>query len=61
MLPVHSAFGGLCIYEKNILKGLSYDLESEDCEHVSLHNAIRDKGGKIYMNPSMVIVYSHTR
>lgn len=57
MVPVHSAFGGLCIYEKNILKGLSYDLESEDCEHVSLHKAIRDKGGKIYMNPAMVIVY----
>lgn len=61
MIPVHSAFGGLCIYEKSILKGLYYDPESEDCEHVSLHKAIREKGGKIYMNPNMVIVYSHIR
>lgn len=61
LVPVYSAFGGLCIYQKNILKGLSYDLESEDCEHVSLHKAIRDRSGKIYMNPTMIVIYGDVR
>jgi hypothetical protein len=61
LVPVYSAFGGLCIYRKAILDGLSYDESSEDCEHVSLHNAIREKGGRIFMNPGMTIMYSHFR
>lgn len=61
LVSVFSAFGGLCIYRKEILDGISYDEKSEDCEHVSLHAAIRARGGKIFMNPDMVIMYSHFR
>lgn len=59
IVPVYSAFGGLCIYKKEVLAGASYDVTSEDCEHVSLHRSILEKGGKIYMNPSMIIKYSN--
>jgi len=59
IVPVYSAFGGLCIYKKKVLAGEFYDVESEDCEHVSLHRSILGKGGKIYMNPSMIIQYSN--
>jgi hypothetical protein len=61
LVPVYSAFGGLCIYRKEILRGLSYDESSEDCEHVSLHKAIREKGGRIFMNPRMMLMYNHFR
>lgn len=57
--PVLSAFGGLCIYRKEVLSGSVYDETSEDCEHVSLHAAIRARGGRIYMNPAMLIIYNH--
>lgn len=57
--PVLSAFGGLCIYRKEVLSGIGYDEASEDCEHVSLHASIRARGGRIYMNPAMLIKYNH--
>ncbi len=57
--PVNFAFGGMCIYRKQILEGLEYDIESEDCEHVAFHRAIGERGGRIFMNPSLVVKYSH--
>jgi len=59
--PVLSAFGGLCIYRKAVLSGLRHDETSEDCEHVSLHAAILARGGRIFMNPAMLIRYNHFR
>ncbi|WP_071467521.1 hypothetical protein [Polynucleobacter asymbioticus] len=57
-IEVQSAFGGLAIYRKEILKLNQYiGLTSEGdevCEHVSLHNQICSKGGRIFINPEMV-------
>jgi hypothetical protein len=57
-IEVESAFGGLAIYRREILQavryvGLTADGE-EVCEHVSLHEQIRSKGGRIFINPSLV-------
>lgn len=57
LVPVYSAFGGLAIYRKSMLQGLFHDEASEDCEHVSLHQRIRERGGKIFMNPNMRMRY----
>lgn len=57
LIPVYSGFGGLAIYNKNFLQGLFYNETSEDCEHVSLHEKIRKRGGKIFMNPNMKMKY----
>jgi len=57
LIPVHSAFGGLAIYHKNILQGLYHNTSSEDCEHVSLHAQIQARGGRIFINPNMRLIY----
>lgn len=57
-IEVKSAFGGLAVYRKTVLKNVSYAGLSpngeEFCEHVSLHQQIREKGGRIYINPKMI-------
>lgn len=57
LVPVKSAFGGLAIYQKSLMQGLFHNISSEDCEHVSLHEQIRARGGHIYMNPNMRLTY----
>ncbi|NCU31467.1 MAG: hypothetical protein EOM23_00710 [Candidatus Moranbacteria bacterium] len=57
-IEVESAFGGLAIYRKEALLSVRYvglraDGE-EVCEHVSLHEQIRSKGGRIFINPGMI-------
>ena len=56
-IPVESAFGGLGIYNVDILKdaryaGLSADGQ-EICEHVALHEYLRAKGARIFINPNL--------
>ena len=57
-IEVESAFGGLAIYRKTSLKNVSYAGLSpsgeEFCEHVSLHQKIRENGGRIFINPKLV-------
>jgi hypothetical protein len=57
-IKVSSAFGGLAIYHRSILKDLSYmGLDSggqQVCEHVSLHDQILRKGGNIFINPLLI-------
>lgn len=57
-IEVNSAFGGLAIYRKSVLKHVRYEglnTQSEEvCEHVSLHRQIRSNGGKIFVNPALI-------
>lgn len=53
---VYSCFGGLAIYKRDSLASCMYDENSEDCEHVSLHECIRNKNGNIFIVPN---IYFH--
>jgi len=57
-IEVDSAFGGLAIYRKAILAGASYrgsdDAGASVCEHVALHASIRQRHGRIFINPAMI-------
>jgi len=57
-VEVDSAFGGLAIYKTVSLLGAAYtgQLDSGDavCEHVPLHNQIRNNGFKIFINPGLI-------
>lgn len=56
---VDSAFGGLGIYKRNKLKECRYHSIKGDCEHIEFHKCLKQNGGKMYMNPSQLIRYSH--
>ncbi len=57
-IEVDSAFGGLAIYRKAILAGASYrgtdDAGASVCEHVALHASIRQRHGRIFINPALI-------
>lgn len=57
-IEVDSAFGGLAIYRRQVLNSLIYKgLDSdgnEVCEHVSLHQQIKERGGRIFINPRFI-------
>jgi hypothetical protein len=57
-LQVESSFGGLAIYARSYLNHGQYiglDINgNEICEHVSLHRAITEKGGKIFITPTLI-------
>jgi hypothetical protein len=57
-IEVDSAFGGLAIYRKAILIGASYSgvdaIGASVCEHVALHASIRERHGRIFINPALI-------
>lgn len=57
-IDVDSAFGGLAIYRRAILTGASYRgtdaAGASVCEHVALHAAIRERHGRIFINPALI-------
>ena len=57
---VLSAFGGLAIYRGDILTSGKYKYTKKDCDHVTLHSAIKKRGYKIWVNPSLITLYSPT-
>ena len=58
LISVDSCFGGLAFYKRAYLKGCRYDSINGDCEHVAFHKCIKNKnGGKMFMNPSMILRY----
>lgn len=67
LIPVYSAFGGIAIYKYEVIKGLRYDVISNNdsrvqvkCEHFSLHdNMIKRNNAKIFINPNMVLLYQN--
>ena len=57
-IEVDSAFGGLAIYRREALLSGIYSgknaLGKPICEHVTLHEHIREKGFKIFINPKLI-------
>jgi len=57
LIEVDSAFGGLGIYRRWVFDRFDYQLFNQttisESEHVSLHNKIRDSGGKLFIVPAM--------
>ena len=57
-IEVDSAFGGLAVYRRMILKGVRYvGIEADGkavCEHVHLHRQIISKGYRIFINPDLI-------
>ena len=57
-VEVESAFGGLAIYRREALHGVRYRGLDESgvpiCEHVPLHAALRERGGRIFINPALI-------
>lgn len=57
LLPVHSCFGGLGVYRMEAIKAAEYS--GPDCEHVILHDRMRQQGyGRLFLNPSQIVLYS---
>lgn len=55
-MEVDSAFGGCTVYDAGAIAGLRYDRGGGDCEHVSLHRALRDRGGRVLVDPSFLLL-----
>jgi hypothetical protein len=55
-LPVKSAFAGLALYRAQAIRGLRYDEQLDDCEHVGLHRALAARGRRLVLNPSLMLL-----
>jgi hypothetical protein len=55
-LEVLSAFAGLALYRGASVRGLRYDETTRDCEHVSFHRALAERGGQLVLNPSLMLL-----
>ena len=55
-LRVKSAFAGLALYRGQSIRGLRYDETTRDCEHVSFHRALFERGGKLVLDPSLMLL-----
>ncbi|WP_185955364.1 hypothetical protein [Tepidiphilus sp. J10] len=57
-IEVDSAFGGLAIYKKTFALASAYvglnQQGQEVCEHVEFHRTIRERGGRIFINPKLI-------
>ena len=56
LLEVKSAFAGCAIYRSSAIRGLRYELDGKDCEHVGFHRAVAERGGRIGVNPAMLLL-----
>lgn len=57
-IRVFSVGSGLIIYKSNALDGEYYT--AEDCDHPTLNLQLVDKGKTVWLNPSMITLYSPT-
>jgi hypothetical protein len=55
-LPVNSAFAGLTLYRAACFRGLRYDPDATDCEHVTLHRALAERGARLVLNPALMLL-----
>ena len=55
-LKVLSAFAGFALYRGKSVRGLRYDETTRDCEHVSFHRALAERGGQLVLNPSLMLL-----
>lgn len=55
-IPVGSCFGGLAVYRMDAFAAGRY--AGHDCEHVTFHRSLRDRGfGRIFLNPSQIAIH----
>lgn len=60
LVQVNSCFGGLAIYKTHFLsENINYD--ETDCDHPTLHNALIERGYKIFLNPSQITLYNKSQ
>jgi hypothetical protein len=58
LVPVYSCFGGIGLYRMPAWLSACYS--GEDCEHVTLHRAMRAAGyDRQFLNPSQIALYGH--
>lgn len=55
-VPVLSAFAGFALYRASSVRGLRYDEHARDCEHVGYHRALAARGGKLVLDPSLMLL-----
>ena len=56
MVPVWSCFGGLGVYRMECFEAAGYG--GDDCEHVTFHRALRERGlDRLFLNPSQIVLY----
>ncbi len=57
-IAVDSAFSGLAVYKRQALMSGSYEGLNEDgsevCDHVSLHQHMKENGAHLYINPALI-------
>ena len=57
-IEVDSAFGGLAVYRRDVLKDVLYsgldEAGQEICEHVPLNNRIKSNGYRLFINPKLI-------
>jgi hypothetical protein len=56
LIPVKSAFAGCAFYRSGAIWGLRYALDGKDCEHVGFHRALAERGGRLGINPAMLLL-----
>jgi Glycosyltransferase sugar-binding region containing DXD motif len=56
LIEVKSAFAGCAIYRSSAIRGLRYELHGQDCEHVGFHRALAERGGRMAVNPAMLLL-----
>ncbi|MFW2389369.1 MAG: glycosyltransferase [Polyangiales bacterium] len=56
LIVVKSAFAGCAIYRSSAIRGLRYELDGKDCEHVGFHRAMAERGGLLAINPAMLLL-----
>lgn len=57
LVEVNSCFGGMCFYPISVLDE-NVEYQSYDCDHVTLHKQLKNRGYKVYLNPSLITLYS---
>lgn len=58
MVEVNSAFGPAAFYRWEVIRELSYDESTEQCEHHGFHGCVRDIGGRVFVTSKVVALYS---
>lgn len=57
---VFSAFGGLSIYRGECILNNKFEYKDNDCDHPTMNKQLTDIGKTIWLNPSMITLYSET-
>lgn len=57
LVEVNSCFGGMCFYPISVLDE-DVEYQDYDCDHVTLHKQLKNLGYKVYLNPSLITLYS---